>query len=90
MNEEEEEYEIQTIDEKAKEEYLEKKQMIEYDRQNEINYENTKNNVNLAKNKIQNEFNSVLNVIKDTITPEFIHRMRFKKQYPAKILASEE
>lgn len=87
---EEDEYELPTLAETAKNEYLEKKQMIEYDRQNTINYDNAKETANKAKSKIQTEFNSILKIIKDNVTPEFVHRMRFKKQFPAKVLAAEE
>lgn len=93
--EEEDEESIHRIDEynrqqRAKDDYLEKKQMIEYEKQNAINLENAKQTASYAKTKVKTELISLLTLMKDNLTPEFVNRMRYKKQYPAKIAASEE
>jgi hypothetical protein len=75
---------------KYKDEYFEKKQMIELEKQNAINLDNAKQSAILARRKVKTELNSFLSVMKENFTPEFVTRMRFKKQFPAKIAASEE
>jgi hypothetical protein len=75
---------------KYKDEYFEKKQMIELEKQNAINFDNAKQSADLARRKVKTELNSFLSVMKDNLTPEFLIRMRFKKDFPAKIAASEE
>jgi hypothetical protein len=77
-------------EQRAKDEYFQKKQMIAYERQQTLDYDKAKETVSATQQKVNREINSLVSIIKENMTPEFIHRFRFKKQYPAKVSASEE
>jgi hypothetical protein len=77
-------------EQRAKDEYFQKKQKIAYERQHTLNYDKAKDTAAATQKKVKTELNSLVSIIKENLTPEFVHRLRFKKKYPAKISASEE
>jgi predicted transcriptional regulator len=67
--------------------YLQKKEAIAFENSNQINLAKSATSTTSA---IRNQMKGVLTNIVDELTPEFVNRMKYKKQFPAKIAASEE
>ena len=66
-----------------------KKAAIQYEKYNTVNTLRLKEGYADMKNSIAEEFGNSVEILKETLTPSFMKRMKYKKQFPAKVAASE-
>lgn len=70
--------------------FRQKKDEMAFEKNNTINAVRAKEGLKDVKIGVAREVGNFFSSLKEGLTPEFVHRMQYKKKYPAKIAASEE